>query len=130
MPGESVNQRVDLAGLLFHEPHLRALAPRMQPQEGPARRLPTANEFSGPEYRIINFVADLPLRLGRLVPAGELGPEDSHVVFVLTEFQIADKATAAANDSGAQSHEAYKARQHGRVRLRLLRDDDDPLPPD
>lgn len=130
VPGESVNQLVDLAGLLIHEPHLRALAPRMQPQEGPARRLPTANEFSGPEYRIINFVADLPLRLGRLVPAGELGPEDSHVVFVLTEFQIADKATAAANDSGAQSHEAYKARQHERVRLRLLRDESDPLPPD
>ncbi len=130
VPGESVNQLVDLAGLLINEPHLRTLAPRMQPQEGPARRLPTANEFSGPEYRIINFVADLPLRLGRLVPAGELGPEDSHVVFVLTEFQIADKATAAANDSGAQSHEAYKARQHERVRLRLLRDDDDPLPPD
>ena len=68
VPGESVNQLVDLAGLLIHEPHLQRLAPRMQPQEGPARRLPTANEFSGPEYRIINFVADLPLRLGRLVP--------------------------------------------------------------
>ena len=26
------------------------------------------NEFSGPEYRIINFVADLPLRLERLLP--------------------------------------------------------------
>ena len=64
------------------------------------------------------------------MPAGEIGPEDSHVVFVLTEFQIADNVTAAANDSGAQSHEAYKARQHERVRLRLLRDETDPLPPD
>jgi len=49
---------------------------------------------------------------------------------VLTEFQIADKATAAQNESGASSHEAYKARQHERVRLRLFRDKDDPLPPD
>jgi uncharacterized protein (TIGR04552 family) len=131
VPGESVNQLVDLPGLLDQR-----AAPRGPWRRGCNRRrarrggCPPANEFSGPEYRIINFVADLPLRLGRLVPAGELGPEDSHVVFVLTEFQIADKATAAANDSGAQSHEAYKARQHERVRLRLLRDDDDPLPPD
>ena len=88
------------------------------------------NEFSGPEYRIINFVADLPLRLERLLPRGELPPELSHVVFVLTEFQVCDKVTAQRNESGASSHEAYKARQHERVRMRLLREEDDPLVPD
>lgn len=129
VPGESVNQLVDLAALYDRDEHLRALAPQMQAQEG--RRKPGShNEFSGPEYRIINFIADLPLRLGRLVPATELGPDDSHVVFVLTEFQVADKATAVANESGACSHEAYKARQHERVRQRLLRDERDPLAPD
>ena len=94
--------------------------------------LPTApyNEFSGPEYRIINFVADLPLRLERLLPKHEIPPELSHVVFVLTEFQVADKVTSQRNESGASSHEAYKARQHERVRMRLFRDKDDPLPPD
>jgi uncharacterized protein (TIGR04552 family) len=130
VPGESVNQLVDLPGLLERQPHLQSLAPHMQPQEGGGRRVPATNEFSGPEYRIINFVADLPLRLGRLVSAAELGPDDSHVVFVLTEFQIADKATAQRNEVGACSHDEYKARQHERVRLRLLRDDSDPLPPD
>ena len=34
------------------------------------------------------------------------------------------------NESGASSHEAYKARQHERVRMRLFRDKDDPLPGD
>jgi len=53
-----------------------------------------------------------------------------HVVFVLTEFQVADKATAEANESGASSHEAYKARQTERVRMRLFRDKDDPVIPD
>jgi len=130
VPGESVNQLVDLGELLSGDPHVKALAAHMQPQQGRPRRLPTANEFSGPEYRIINFVADLPLRLGRLLPSADLGPEDSQVVFVLTEFQIADKATAIANESGACSHEAYKARQHERVRMRLLRDENDPLPAD
>jgi uncharacterized protein (TIGR04562 family) len=45
---------------------------------------------------------------------------------VRTEFQICDKATAVSNESGAQSHEAYKARQHDRVKERLLRDQDSP----
>jgi uncharacterized protein (TIGR04562 family) len=52
----------------------------------------------------------------------------SHVVFVLTEFQIADKATTVQNELGACSHEAYKARQHEKVRARLLRAEDEPVP--
>jgi uncharacterized protein (TIGR04552 family) len=125
VPGESVNQLIDLPALL-----------RAQEQGGLDSgriRLSTAvpyNEFSGPEYRIVNFVADLPLRIERLMPRAEMPADISHVVFVLTEFQIADKATAIRNESGASSHEAYKARQHERVRMRLFRDKDDPLPPD
>ena len=91
--------------------------PARRPRDGGARprgargggpdsgrtRLPTAmpyNEFSGPEYRIVNFVADLPLRLERLLPRTETPPDIGHVVFVLTEFQIADKETAQRNESG------------------------------
>ena len=62
--------------------------------------------------------------------AFDVPPDAAHVVFVLTEFQIADKATSLRNESGASSHEAHKARQHEKVRVRLLRDKDDPLPPD
>jgi uncharacterized protein (TIGR04552 family) len=119
VPGESVNQLIDLKTVLSAEEingHERLEVP--------------FNEFSGPEYRIINFVADLPLRLERLIPKHELAPELSHVVFVLTEFQVCDKATAQRNESGASSHEAYKQRQHERVRMRLFRDKDDPIPPD
>jgi uncharacterized protein (TIGR04552 family) len=120
VPGESVNQLIDLAAIRTNEGE-------------PGRRAPTAmpyNEFSGPEYRIVNFVADLPLRIERLLPRAEMPQGISHVVFALTEFQIADKETAKRNESGASSHEAYKARQHERVRMRLFRDKDDPLPPD
>jgi uncharacterized protein (TIGR04552 family) len=115
IPGESVNQ-------------LLALSEVSSPVEGTNGHAAAApyNEFSGPEYRIINFVADLPLRLERLLPKSDIPPELSHVVFVLTEFQIADKATAQRNETGASSHEAYKARQHERVRTRLFRDDDEP----
>jgi uncharacterized protein (TIGR04552 family) len=120
VPGESVNQLIDLKGL----PVTAEENNGHEPTEVPF------NEFSGPEYRIINFVADLPLRLERLVPKHEMVPELSHVVFVLTEFQVCDKATAQRNESGASSHEAYKQRQHERVRMRLFRDKDDPLLPD
>lgn len=124
VPGESVNQLIDLDEVLARRPRLaRQTAP---PLPGEHADAPSLNEFSGPGYRIINFIADLPLRIDRLVPGADLGPDDSHVVFVLTEFQIADKATAVANESGAQSHEAYKARQHERVRARLLREPDEP----
>jgi len=115
VPGESVNQLVDLRALIAG-----TAAPGNPPR----------NEFSGREYRIINFVADLPLRVNRLLPTDEIPPDMCHVVFVLTEFQIADKATAQRNESATSSHEAYKARQHERVRTRLFRDKDDPIVPE
>jgi uncharacterized protein (TIGR04552 family) len=119
VPGESVNQLVDLQ---------QALPDRLEGAQSPIEN--PYNEFSGPEYRIINFVADLPLRVDRLLSRADAPPDNTHVVFVLTEFQIADKATAHLNESGASSHEAYKARQNERVRMRLFREKDDPLPPD
>ena len=130
VPGESVNQLVDVDDMIrvFEEHQAQAAN-----GNSVVKRAATAgpyNEFSGPEYRIVNFVADLPLRIDRLLPKAEIPQNAGHVVFVLTEFQIADKATALRNESGASSHEAYKARQHERVRMRLFRDKDDPLPPD
>jgi uncharacterized protein (TIGR04552 family) len=128
VPGESLNLLLDLDELVraqvLADPEARARAGAQPPS--PA----SLNEFSGPNYRIINFVADLPLRIDRLLPRAEIPPDLGHVIFVLTEFQIADKATAAQNESGNSSHEAYKARQHERVRMRLFRDKDDPRPPD
>jgi uncharacterized protein (TIGR04552 family) len=135
VPGESVNLLVDLDRVLADRAALEPAAERMQRQLEPVqRRRLTLNEFSGPEYRIVNFVADLPLRLANLLgPAGATAAavpppssDDSHVVFVLTEFQVADKATAVRNESGPSGHEAYKARQREQVRVRLLREEGEP----
>jgi uncharacterized protein (TIGR04552 family) len=124
VPGESVNQLVDLRRTLESTPHLREVTTRLQ-NDGTNGKQGPYNEFSGPEYRIINFVADLPLRLERLIPKAEIPPDMSHVIFVLTEFQVADKDTAIRNEQGACSHEAYKERQHQKVRERLLAGDDE-----
>jgi len=123
VPGESVNQLVDLRELIAQGRPLTSDSARRRDE------LPF-NEFSGPEYKIVNFVADLPLRVDRLIPRADIPADLCHVVFVLTEFQVCDKATAIGNESGASSHDAYKQRQHERVRMRLFRDKDDPLPPD
>ena len=69
--------------------------------------------------RIIHFVADLPVRVEDFGAT----PDDKygHVVFVLTEFQLADKQTAQENELGDNNHTSYKFRQHDRVRQRLMR---------
>lgn len=117
VPGQTVNNLIDLRDL--------AVGPsRLATEEG--RRADT-NEFSAANFRVINFIADLPVRVDRLTRDGEtrqdqLGDDDrGDMVFVLAEFQLIDAATARANEEGESSHEAYKTRQHSRVRERMLR---------
>lgn len=80
-----------------------------------------ANEFSGRGYQILNFVADLPVRVDTIVDDPEM-KDKGYVVFVLAEFQIVDQARAIENEQGEASHAQYKLRQHQRVRERLLRE--------
>lgn len=87
------------------------------------RLMPGDNRFSDPEYRSIQFVTDVPVR----VPPHllELAPEGSdalgRVVYMLCEIQLLDAETEAANENGAANHTAYKERQREAVfrRLRL-----------
>jgi uncharacterized protein (TIGR04552 family) len=93
------------------------------------------NEFSGPSYRVVNFVADLPVRVDKLLhrsPDDDLFMDNGAVVFVLTEFQIVDARTAEANEIGENSHDRYKERQIMRVKARLahgMKDDEERTPP-
>ncbi|MCA9660306.1 MAG: TIGR04552 family protein [Myxococcales bacterium] len=81
------------------------------------------NQFSGASFKILNFVADLPVRVGDLLsPEERLGQGRGNVVFVLAEFQVLDRRTAEANEQGENSHAQYKLRQHQHVRVRLLRE--------
>jgi uncharacterized protein (TIGR04552 family) len=112
VPGQTANNLIDLR-------QLDSIGPsRVTTDEG---RGVDANEFSGANFRVINFIADLPVRVDSLVPPEELDHERGNVVFVLAEFQLIDVATANANEEGESSHEAYKTRQHSRVRERMMR---------
>ena len=125
IPGESQNDIVDLQAFIERDPYLRAHLPDLLDLSNvtPDKRTPMINEFSGPSYRVVNFVADLPVRMDKhlgLSPDDPLFADAGCVVFVLTEFQIVDARTAQANEQGENSHERYKERQATRVRARLM----------
>ena len=112
IPGQSVNDVLDFRRVLESS---AAVAGDKKP--------PVQNEFSGPGYRVINFVADLPVRIDKFLcrrPDDPLFAENGAIVFVLTEFQIVDARTADQNESGENSHERYKQRQAARVKARLM----------
>ncbi len=124
LPGETVNSLVPPEELAA-----RGVSEGASPLAHPSDPAPPAgepvNEFSAAAYRVLNFVADLPIRIDRLLPARDLAalPQGcGRVVFVLAEFQVLDRETARRNEHGETSHEQYKMRQHQRVRERLLRE--------
>jgi uncharacterized protein (TIGR04552 family) len=125
IPGQSVNDIIDLRRSIEGSPTLRRFLPDLLDLSNVAadKKAPVFNEFSGPSYRVINFVADLPVRMEKFLgraPGDPLFAESGAVVFVLTEFQIVDARTATANEAGENSHERYKERQMNRVRARLM----------
>ena len=85
--------------------------------------VPGDNHFSAENYRVIHFVADVPVRVpAHLIESAPPGCEAlGPVVFVLCEFQMLDAETDANNEVGDASHAAYKQRQRQAVynRLRL-----------
>jgi uncharacterized protein (TIGR04552 family) len=126
VPGQTVNTLLDVK-------QLDAVADRFagRPEIEASAESP-ANEFSGAEFRILNFIADLPVRVDDLLwDRSDVDDAHGRVVFVLAEFQIMDRVTSDQNDTGESAHVSYKNRQHARVKERLLRapshvkDDDD-----
>jgi uncharacterized protein (TIGR04552 family) len=125
IPGQSVNDLIKIRETLALSPALQRFLPEITDLAAVAAdKKPTvANEFSGPGYRVINFVADLPVRIDTYLcrtPDDPLFTEHGTVVFVLTEFQIIDARTAENNERGDNSHDKYKERQFARVKARLM----------
>lgn len=123
-PGHTHNSLVDLFRMLNRAGNVLAYgdAAGRDFNEPPVTDLVSAhrNEFSGPEYRVVNFVTDVPLRVDRILGLPEslfreLGP----VVFGAVEFQIVDRETERKNELGQNRHTLYKARQRQKVKQRL-----------
>ena len=124
VPEESRNDILDFRRFMQEEVAVSGYADRLQEPLDDLDQLQRGvevNEFSGSDYKMISFVADVPVRvdeaLVRWDPAFDrLGA----VIYVMTEFQVFDLETWETNERGASSHDAYKGRQKMRVRDRLI----------
>ncbi len=123
IPGQSTNTMFDFREYCLERETLKKYLPRMNLNLDLERQVQSAvdNRFSAQAYRVVHFVADMPVRLPRTMleqvpPAGwALGP----LIFVQAEFQIIDRETEQQNELGDASHSAYKQRQRQAVMRRL-----------
>ena len=126
IPGQAVNRLLPFQRIIDDSPSLRRHLEHLQPESELNIGEQSPNHFSSDQYRVINFVADLPLRVGTMLPrtASKCDSDDIDprgVVYVLTEFQVMDAQTAIKNEEGESSHAVYKERQHIEVKARLTR---------
>ncbi len=129
VPNQSENTLVDLDAMLVRAGNLTAIRARKNEDadlnESTANDLAAEpkNEFSGPNYRVVNFVAEVPIRADRIL-SFEGNPRLEglgRVVFGTVEFQLVDRVTARANETGENKHSLYKRRQLLKVKERLER---------
>ncbi len=120
VPGESTNTLFHFQSFCEQHPHLREMVPRFQGKIDEAF-IPGDNLFSGENYRVMHFVADVPVRVPEhIMEAAQPGTEGlGPIVYVLCEFQMLDAETDSNNEVGEASHEAYKQRQREAVARRL-----------
>ncbi len=123
VPGQTQNTLVRFRDVLARHPDAKAIVGELQaPLDVEARDVRPVNLFSGRQYRVLNFVVDLPVRIDEMLPpAGPLVEDLGRIVFSLVEFQIVDAATAKRNEEGESSHARYKRRQGRNVLRRLSR---------
>ena len=115
IPGESHNNL-----LSAHE--IRSLCDPGSVESALLENAP-ANEHTGSEFRAVNFIVGLPVRI---YDAPGVQPPTTRallgeVVSVLTEFQVVDRDTDVSNEAGDSRHDLYNLRQMQRVYQRLGR---------
>ncbi len=131
VPAQTQNTLFPFRQLVESTPHLSTFLPKLQidphleewDQEERRKGRGMVNEFSGATYRVLNFVADVPVRLDEYLTVLEAqrpttGPQ---IAFAPVEFQLMDQETARQNELGENSHERYKRRQRVKVLRRLSR---------
>ncbi len=120
IPGQTVNTLLRFRSYCEQEPSLAELLGQLQhPLDDDLSSVD--NRFTASEYRVVNFVVDMPLRVPThtLAMAPPAAQSLGNIVFAQTEFQVIDRETEQLNELGDASHAAYKTRQHLAVKRRL-----------
>jgi uncharacterized protein (TIGR04552 family) len=120
VPEQSTNTIFHFRSFCESHPHLSRFVPDLQITDQDALT-PGDNRFSAPDYRTVQFIADLPVRVpDHLLELAPPGSEPlGKVVYMLCEIQLMDAETEASNEAGAANHRAYKDRQLAAVSRRL-----------
>lgn len=119
IPGGSHNNLIPFANLVGQFPQFAHYADYLrrktagQPVQGGS-----SNPFTSSDYRVINFVSDIPIRVDELLYTPDFA-ELGRIIFVPVEFQIIDQETYQVNEMGEGSHQRYKRRQMEAVKSRL-----------
>ena len=122
IPGQSHNNLVNFRRSLKEIQEYARISPDLQRLRSRASEwIADNNPFSGNSYKTISFIVDFPVRLDEEHPFPDHPYLLGRVVFVMVEFQVLDRETAEANESGENSHEFYKDRQRRIVERRLVR---------
>ena len=124
VPGQTRNSLLRFRHVVGKHPKADELVRHLQaPLDLEASDRTRQNEFSGRDYKALNFVVDIPVRIDDVLPPEPPpGAEDlGRVVFSLVEFQVMDEETAKHNEQGPARHERYKRRQLKKVLRRLSR---------
>lgn len=122
VPSQTDNSLIRFKDLVAHNPNFQKFSKQLHLDvDYEEREARASNVFSGQTYRILNFVADVPIRLDQFLPPPELDDRTrkARITLATCEFQISDERTAAENERGENSHERYKERQRTVVLKRL-----------
>jgi uncharacterized protein (TIGR04552 family) len=132
IPDQSTNTLFHFRNYCEEHPNLQPMIENLQlSPDLEENEIWVDNRFTSPNYRVVHFVVDMPIRLPQEMidaappAAWTLG----RVIFVQTEFQIIDRETERSNEMGEASHAHYKERQKLAVMRRLKVGFEDPRSP-
>ncbi len=127
LSGESYNTLFPFPSFCEEHPHLAEAVGQIDAVPAPEdeQHQPVSNVHSSPRYRVVHWVADMPLKLEDFASkfhTDGVDPVPRPIVYVRAELQILDRRTHRVNERGHASHRRYKERQRTFVseRLRVL----------
>jgi uncharacterized protein (TIGR04552 family) len=123
LAGESYNTLLPFASYCRENEHLSELVDQLQLDTEIEDRLqPMVNVHSSPEYKVVHWVADMPLKLEDFREAFHtdgINPVPRPVIYVRAEIQLLDRRSHRENERSDAAHGLYKERQASFVADRL-----------